>query len=360
MIAGDLSLANQQLVEIARALVRKSSVLILDEPSAVLSGDKLDALHTVVRSIVAEGTAVVYITHLLDEVAALADDVTILRDGRLVSTGAASEYSLDRIVREMVGRQVETVFPDPVPHGEDVVLSIVDVVPRGADSRPVSLELRAGEIVGLAGIVGSGRSRLLKTLAGVRHRGAGTVAVGGRPLRSSLGATIDAGVVLVPEERKRDGLVLELPISQNTVLTSLGSVSTAGWVHPSREQAAFAEEQQRLSIRAFSGTQLAKQLSGGNQQKVVIAKWLRVGPRVLLLDEPTRGVDVGAKSEIYRIITELAAEGMAIIVASSELPEVIGLSHRVLVFRDGSVVGEVARDPGSSEQIMHLALGTSS
>ncbi|BDI22599.1 sugar ABC transporter ATP-binding protein [Herbiconiux sp. L3-i23] len=359
-IAGDLSLANQQLIEIARALVRKSNVLILDEPSAVLSGDKLEALHGVVRSIAAEGTAVVYITHLLDEVEALADDVTILRDGKFVSTGPASEYSMDRIVREMVGRQVESVFPDPAAHGDDVVFSVKDLVPYGADCKPVSLDVRAGEIVGLAGLVGSGRSRLLKTLAGVRGRGTGSVTVGGRPLRASLGATIDSGVVLVPEERKRDGLVLDLPISQNTTLTSLPAISTAGWIRGGKEKAAFAEEQSRLGIRAAGGTQLAKQLSGGNQQKIVIAKWLRVGPRVLLLDEPTRGVDVGAKSEIYRIITELAASGMAIIVASSELPEVIGLAHRVLVFRDGSVVGDVERDPESSEKIMHLALGTES
>ncbi|MFD1713365.1 sugar ABC transporter ATP-binding protein [Amnibacterium flavum] len=359
-IAGDLSLANQQLVEIARALVSKSNVLILDEPSAVLSGDKLEALHTVVRSIVAEGTAVVYITHLLDEVRDLADDVTILRDGRFVSTGPASEYPMERIVREMVGRQVDSVFPDPADRRDEVVLSVEGVVPRGADCVPVSLELRAGEIVGLAGLVGSGRSRLLKTLAGVRQRGDGRVSVGGRPLRASLGATIGAGVVLVPEERKRDGLVLELPVGQNTTLTALGSISTAGWISGAREAAAYAEERDRLGIRSSSGAQLAKQLSGGNQQKIVIAKWLRVGPRVLLLDEPTRGVDVGAKSEIYRIITELAAQGMAILVASSELPEVIGLSHRVLVFRDGAVVGEVARDPESSEKIMHLALGTES
>ncbi|WP_210505509.1 sugar ABC transporter ATP-binding protein [Naasia sp. SYSU D00057] len=359
-IAGDLSLANQQLIEIARALVRRSNVLILDEPSAVLSGDKLEALHSVVRSIAAEGTAVVYITHLLDEVRLLADDVTVLRDGTLVSTGPAVDYPMERIVREMVGRQVDSVFPDPAPPRDEVVLTVSDLVPRGAEVAPVSLELRAGEIVGLAGLVGSGRSRLLKTLAGVRGRGEGTVAVEGRPLRPSLGATIDAGVVLVPEERKRDGLVLDLPVSQNCTLTALRSISTAGWVDGGREKAAFAEERERLGIRAAGGDQLARQLSGGNQQKIVIAKWLRVSPRVLLLDEPTRGVDVGAKSEIYRIITELAANGMAILLASSELPEVIGLSHRVLVFKDGAVVGDIPRNPDAAEQIMHLALGTES
>jgi ABC-type sugar transport system ATPase subunit len=355
--AGALSLANQQLIEIARALVRKSSVLILDEPSAVLSGDKLTALHDVVRSLVADGTAVIYITHLLDEVEALADDITILRDGTLVTTGPASEYATDRIIREMVGREVESIYPKlPVP-GEEIILTVDGLTPRGRDAVPISLELRRGEIVGIAGLVGSGRTRLLSQLAGMR-RHTGTVRLRCKAIPASLRSRIRNGIVLVPEERKRDGLVLDLSVAANTTLPALGTVSRWGWISRRRERAAFDAEQMRLGIRASGATQLARQLSGGNQQKVVLGKWLRTTPAVLLLDEPTRGVDVGAKSEIYDIIAELAAEGMSIIVASSELPEVVGLSHRVLVCRGGSVVGEVQQSQDSPEKIMHLAVGT--
>ena len=359
-LAGDLSLANQQLVEIARAIARRSSVLILDEPSAVLSGDKLEVLHEVVRSIAADGTAVVYITHLLDEVHELADDVTVLRDGEVVSTGPVGEYTNDRIVREMVGRQVDQTFAEAAPPSEQVVLRVSDLVPRGSSAAPVDLEVRAGEIVGLAGLVGAGRSRFLRTVAGARGRDSGVVRLGDARVRGSLASMIDAGVAFVPEERKRDGLVLDLSVAQNTTLTALREVSKLGFLGRRREAEAFTDEQERLDIRAAGPWQVTRQLSGGNQQKVAIAKWLRVTPRVLLLDEPTRGVDVGAKTEIYRIIRELAESGMAIVIASSELAEVIGLAHRVIVFRDGSAVGEVARDSDSSEKIMHLALGTAS
>lgn len=359
-LAGDLSLGNKQLLEIARALVRRSKVLILDEPSAVLSGDKLEALHSVVRSLATDGTAVVYITHLLDEVHMLANDVTILRDGTLVSTGPVGDYTNARIVRDMVGRQVDSIFPGLPVAGAETVLKAEGLVPRGSGARPFDLELKRGEIVGIAGLVGSGRSRLLRTLAGIRAREAGSVTVDGQKLPASLRRSIRAGVVLVPEERKRDGIILDLPVSQNMSLTALRAVSRNGWIRPAAEVEVFEEEKNRLQIRASRPGQRAGQLSGGNQQKVVLAKWLRVKPKVLLLDEPTRGVDVGAKSEIYDIITALAASGMTILVASSELNEVIGLSHRVIVCRGGNVVGEVRRTSESPEEIMHLAMGSAS
>jgi len=354
--AGDLSLANQQLVELARALVRRSSVVILDEPSAVLSGDKLEALHDVVRSLAAEGTAVIYITHLLEEVAALADDVTILRDGALVSTGPASDYPVDRIIREMVGRTVDSIFPALPSPRDEVVLTTSGLSPKGSGVAPVSIELRRGEILGVAGLVGSGRSRLLAMLAGVRSH-TGTVSLDGRAVPDSLRSRVGAGIVLVPEERKRDGLVLDLDVASNITLPDLSSVATLGWLSPAEERKAFVAERDRLGIRTSDPRQPVRQLSGGNQQKVVLGKWLRTTPAVLLLDEPTRGVDVGAKTEIYEIIAGLAAEGMSIIVASSELPEVIGLSHRVIVCRGGQMVGEVQRSDESPERIMELATG---
>jgi ABC-type sugar transport system ATPase subunit len=357
--AEDLSLANQQLVEIARALVRRSRVIVLDEPSAVLSGDKLQALFGVVRGLAADGVAVVYISHLLEEITDLAHDVTVLRDGRVVSTGPAEAYSIPRIIREMVGRDVDTVFPALPEPGEQVVLRVRGLVPRsGRAPAPLDLDVRAGEIVGVAGLVGSGRSRLLRTLAGVHPRVAGTVEVAGRPVPANLRQSIRAGVTLVPEERKTDGLVLPLPVRANTTLAALGQVVRGGFLSASRERAVFREEQARLGIKASGPEQGTWQLSGGNQQKIVLAKWLRRGPRVLLLDEPTRGVDVGAKTEIYRLVTALAAEGMAVIMVSSDLPEVLGLSHRVLVCRAGAVAGELSGDDLNEENVMHVALDT--
>lgn len=360
-VAGELSLANQQLVEIARALVRRSRLIILDEPSAVLSGDKLAGLHTVVRELAESGTSIVYITHLLDEVAALADDVTVLRDGQAVSSGEAIRYSVDRIVSEMVGRSVESVFPPRAEPDDRVVLSVRGLVPDSIrPPAPLDLSVRAGEIVGVAGLVGSGRSRLLRTLAGAHPRAAGSVEVNGRTLGGSVRSAMRAGMALVPEERKTDGLVLSLATATNTTLATMPAVSTAGWLSRRREAAAFTEEQDRLRIKASGPRQDTWQLSGGNQQKIAIARCLRLGPSVLLLDEPTRGVDIGAKAEIYRIISELAADGLAVIMVSSELPEVLGLARRVLVCRGGEVVGELSGTDMNEEKVMHLAVGSES
>jgi ABC-type sugar transport system ATPase subunit len=358
--AGDYSLANQQLMEIARALVRQSRVVILDEPSAVLSGEKLDALHAVVRELASSGAAVVYITHLLEEVAALADDVTILRDGQTVSTGPAADYDTGRIVREMVGRTVDAVFPEKRAPRGDVVLKLSGVVPKSRTRRPapLDLEVHAGEIVGVAGLVGSGRSRLLRTIAGAHPLASGRIEVRGRQLGRSLRQALRAGVVLVPEERKTEGLVLDLSVAANTTLTVLPTISRGGWISRLKERSSFAGAKERFGIRASGPDQETRLLSGGNQQKVVIAKWLELGPAVLVLDEPTRGVDVGAKAEIYRIVNELAASGLAVVLASSELIEVLGLSHRVLVTREGSVVGEVDGALGNEEDVMHLAMGS--
>jgi ribose transport system ATP-binding protein len=358
-VAGDLSLANQQLLEIARGLVRDSRVIILDEPSAVLSGDKLQSLHDVVQSLAESGTAVVYITHLLSEVEKLADDITILRDGRTVSTGPAESYDMARIVREMVGRSVESTFPEPPQRQDAVVLSVNDLTPvvRGERREALDLSVRAGEIVGIAGLVGSGRSRILRSIAGVSPVASGTVQVNGRTIGPGLRRAVRAGVVFVPEERKTEGLVLDLAVSSNVTLTVLSRITRAGWLSRRAERDIFSTEQKRLSIKASSPAQETRQLSGGNQQKLVVGKWLQVKPRVLLLDEPTRGIDIGAKSEIYDLINKLAGAGLAVVIVSSELIEVLGLAHRVLVCRNGSVAGEVPGGLGNEERVMQLAMG---
>jgi ABC-type sugar transport system ATPase subunit len=264
-----------------------------------------------------------------------------------------------RIIREMVGRDVDAVFP-PLPETTDeVVLRVRGVLPLGRhdSATPLDLDVRAGEVVGLAGLVGSGRSRLLRTLAGDLPRAAGTVEVAGRPVGGGVRQAIAAGVVLVPDERKTEGLVLPLTVRANTTLAELGSVTRLGWLSARRERAIFETERARLAIRASGPDQATWQLSGGNQQKIVLAKWLRTGPRVLLLDEPTRGIDVGARTEIYRLIRDLAAQGLAVVLVSSDLPEVMGLSHRVLVCRTGRVVGELTGADINEEAIMTLALG---
>jgi ABC-type sugar transport system ATPase subunit len=357
--AEELSLAGRQLVEIARALVRRTRLLILDEPSAVLAGEQLQGLYDLVRGLAADGVGIVYISHRLEEVMALADDITVLRDGRDVSTGPAGEYDVDRLVREMVGREVDTVFPDLPEPGDEVALTVRGLVPGGpGGGSPLDLEVRAGEIVGIAGLLGSGRSRLLRTLGGAHPRAAGSIRAGRAAVRGSVRGAVDAGVVLVPEERKTEGLVLPLPVRANATLADLSAVAPRGWLAPARERAAFAEDQRRVGIRASGPDQGTWQLSGGNQQKVVLAKWLRTRPRVLLLDEPTRGIDVGAKAEIYRTVRELAAGGMAVVFVSSDLVEVQGLAHRILVCRRGEVVGELRREDFDEERLMHLALGT--
>jgi ABC-type sugar transport system ATPase subunit len=358
--AETLTLANQQLVEIARALVRDMRIVILDEPTAVLAGEKLQAIFDAVRALTEHGVAVVYISHRLEEIGALADDVSVLRDGQLVSTGPAGEYDVARLVREMVGRDVDTVFPEPEPPAPEVALRVRGLVPAGREGgTALDLEVRKGEIVAVAGMLGSGRSRLLRSLVGVDRRAAGEVLVEEGPVGPSVRDAVRAGLVFVPEERKTEGLVLPLSVRANTTLADLASIAPGGWLSPSRERAAFEQERERLSIRASSPDQGTWQLSGGNQQKVVLAKWLRTRPRVLVLDEPTRGIDVGAKTEIYGLMRGLARDGLAVVFASSDLPEVTGLAHRVLVCRGGEVVGQLEGHDIDEEQVMHLALGTS-
>ena len=358
--AGRLSVAQRQLLEIARALVREARLLILDEPSAVLAGEELERLFGVLRRLTSGGVSVIYISHRLDEIEEIADRVTVMRDGAVVSSGPIAAYDRARIVREMVGRDVDQTYGEPAGAPGDVVLEVRGLPLPGTEPDGVSLTVRAGEVVGLAGLIGSGRSRVLRALAGLEAVRGGTVRVNGRALRrGGLRPAIRAGMVLIPEERKTDGLVLDLPIAANVTLPVLRRVSRLGVLSRSAERGVARRAAERLRVRGSGVDQRAGELSGGNQQKVVLAKWLETGPSVLLLDEPTRGIDVGGKAEIYALIRELAAAGMATVIVSSELPELLGLSDRVLVCRDGAVVAELPRERASEEAVMAHAVGGS-
>lgn len=353
----DLTVAEQQMVEIAKALVREARVLILDEPTAVISGPEIDLLFARLRTLRQSGVAIVYISHRLEEIFRLCDRVTVLKDGRLVGTHAVTAVDRGQLIQMMVGRDLAHRFPPPPPgHAPGpVVLRAAGVCVPGR-VRAASLELRAGEITGLAGMVGAGRSELALAIFGAIRMSAGTVTVDGESiLRPSAAKSMARGIGLVSEDRKGAGLAMDLDIAANVSAASLGSVGRGGVLDrgAEREIAVAAIDRYRIACRG-PATRVAT-MSGGNQQKVLIARWARVARRVLILDEPTRGVDVGAKIEIYGIMRELAASGVAILLISSELPEIVGMSDRVFVMREGVVTGLLDRGQVSEQSVMDLA-----
>jgi ribose transport system ATP-binding protein len=360
---GDLSVGQQQLVEIARALSLRSRVLIMDEPTSSLSQRETERLFDVIRDLKRAGISVLYISHRLKEVEEIADRVTVLRDGR-----NAGELNRDKIthaamVRLMVGRELKQFFQrsHSVP-GESSArppaLQVRGLRLTSRQEQPIDFRLDAGEIVGLAGLMGAGRTELAEALFGVRPVCAGEVRVDGRPLRlHDPQAAIAAGLLLVPEDRRIEGLILMDSVRHNISLPSLDRLNRLGVVSFGEERALAGTMCQRLGVRTPGTQQTVGLLSGGNQQKVVLAKWLCRTPRVLLLDEPTRGIDVGAKTEIYALMDRLAGEGMAILMISSDLEEVLGMSDRVLVMHEGRLAGELPRSGLTEEAIMHLATG---
>lgn len=355
--AEDLSTGQQQLVEIARSLADNPKVLILDEPTAALSAREVTNLFAIVRDLRSRGTAIVYITHRMDEIAELADVVTILRDGRFVETLPIAEATPEAIVTRMVGREIESLFPDDRPPAGDVVLR-ASGVGNGRDIGPIDLEVRAGEVLGISGLVGSGRSEFARLVFGADVATTGTITVdGARPRHWTPGGTMRAGIALVPESRKEQGLVLGQSVANNIIMASMGRVSRGGVLRGRAIREASEFERDQLGIRIASLDQEVLNLSGGNQQKVLLSKWLRTQPKVLILDEPTRGVDVGAKADIYTIINACAARGMAIIVISSELPELLGLVDRIVVMREGRLVADLPNVDLAEETVMEHAFG---
>jgi rhamnose transport system ATP-binding protein len=351
-----LSMADQQLIEIAKALSLDATTLILDEPTASLSLHEVGRLFTIVRRLRDRGVAVLFVSHRLDEVFELCDQATILRDGRLVTSAPTSELTTADLIRHMVGRAV-TLFPKAeVPLG-DVRLK-VEGLTRGSAFQDVSFEVRAGEILGLAGLVGAGRTEVARVLFGVDRRDGGTVALDGSEVSfDNPSAAVRAGIAYVPEDRHLDGLVLDFPIASNVTLPILPRLFPRLLVHRETERRLTSTYTDDLRVRMTGVEQPVSALSGGNQQKVVLAKWLATEPRILILDEPTRGIDIGAKVEVHRIISDLAASGLAIILISSDLPEVLAMSDRIIVLHEGRITAEIGRDEATEERVMYAATG---
>lgn len=358
MLVGNLTVGQQQMVEIAKALSISARVLIMDEPTSSLSAGESANLFQVIRDLKASGVSIVYISHRLAEVQDLSDRVTVLRDGENAGELLREEVSHDSLVRLMVGRDISRFFVR-TPHASGrVAIQVKDVVTSAWPKYKLNLSVHAGEIVGIAGLVGAGRTELLRTLFGVDKPVSGVIKVDDKAvdLQSPQDA-IAAGVALVPEDRKQQGVVLEMAIRQNIGLASLHQHARAGFLNFAVEQQQSSEMSQRLRVKAPHDLHLVGTLSGGNQQKVVLGKWLALKPRVLLLDEPTRGIDVGAKQEIYQLMDELAGQGIAVLFVSSEMEEIIGMSDRVIVMHEGRITGELTREQLSEESVMHLATG---
>jgi ribose transport system ATP-binding protein len=356
---GSLPVGLRQIVEIVKAARTGAAVVMLDEPTSAISEREVEGLYAIVRRLREHGVAMVYTTHKMAEIRAIADRVVVLRDGGLILDRPLHDVTDDDIVTAMIGRELDALFPSRVDPGPDPVLEVRDLRVDGA-SAPVSFSVRAGEIVGLAGLVGAGRTELLEAIFGARHTTSGEIVVRGRAVRrNSPAAAITEGMAMVPEDRKISGVVLSMSVLDNGSLPRLSSFSVAGWLRGKARTRVVSDVMKSVRLRSSGLGQLVGTLSGGNQQKVVLARWLTGEVNVLLLDEPTRGVDVGARSEIYRIITEFAEAGMAVVMASSDMPEIIGLSHRAFVMRDGTFVGELDRDaldhPAVQESVFRMA-----
>ncbi|MDX6295649.1 MAG: rhamnose transport system ATP-binding protein [Kribbellaceae bacterium] len=355
--ARGLSIADQQLVEIAKALSAEARVVVMDEPTAALTGVEVERLFAVARSLRDDGAALLFISHRFEEITALCERVTIMRDGKHVSTDLLADVTVDEMVRRMVGRDLGALYPKQDVEPGAVVLT-VDRISRDPVFADVSFEVRAGEIVALAGLVGSGRSEVVQSIFGVDPRDAGTVKIGGKTLKAgSPRAAMAAGVALVPEDRRQQGLVMELSIERNVTLPRSRALSRLGFLSGGSERSSAKEWTERLRTKYRRLSDEVGMLSGGNQQKVVLAKWLAMAPRLLIVDEPTRGIDVGTKAEVHRLMSGLAAEGVAVLMVSSELPEVLGMADRVLVMREGRLVAELDRERATEESIMFAAMG---
>ncbi|MHC4394616.1 MAG: sugar ABC transporter ATP-binding protein [Planctomycetota bacterium] len=362
----DFSLGTQQMVEICKALALDCRIIIMDEPTSALTEPEVEKLFDIIEKLKNQGCGIIYISHKMEEIYRIADRITVLRDGRYIGTASASELDREKMVQWMVGRQLNQQFPRHLTQTGDVRLEVKNfcIHSSGGKTRPrqvddVSFRVRAGEILGIAGLAGSGRSQLLGGIFGTYGKQvSGQIKIDGKKFRpTSPKKAIDAGIALLTNDRKENGLVMEMNIVQNTTLASLGRFSPGGWLRPKRETAAAEKQTKSLKLKATSLGQLVNSLSGGNQQKVIIAKWIQTEPAILLLDEPTRGVDVGAKHEIYQLMNNWTEKSIAIVLITSEMPELLAMSDRIIVMHRGRITAEFAHDSATQEKILAAAMG---
>ncbi len=356
--AGELSMPQQQLVEIARALGSNAKVLIFDEPTASLSEEDTQNLFRVIRELRAEGVGMIYISHRLEELPAIADRVTVLRDGLTIETREMADVSSEQLIRLMVGRDLSAVFPKREVELGDSIFELRNFGSRSAGIRNINLSVRAGEIVGVAGLIGAGRTELAKTIFGLEVPDEGEILLRGKPIKiGHPSEAIDFGIAYLPEDRRKHGVVLDFPISANITLASLKKLSGFVGMNFGKEKEIAAEYTRRLGVKTPAIYNAVSTLSGGNQQKVALSRWLMTQPSVLILDEPTQGIDVGAKAEIHELMVELAGQGVAILMISSELPEIIGMSDRIAVMRGGTIAKIFDRHDATQDAILAVALG---
>jgi ribose transport system ATP-binding protein len=352
-----LSVAQQQMVEIAKATIRESRIIAMDEPSATLTEHELQNLFDLIRSLQARGVGIIYISHRLEEIFAIADRVTVFRDGRRIETMPVKETGREAIIRMMVGRELKESIPKrPAPRGEPL-LAVRGLTRRGV-FEAVSFTVHRGEILGIGGLVGAGRTEVARAIFGADRLDAGAMTLDGQPVAiHSPQEAIRRGIGLVPEDRKTLGLILNMVVRENVTLANLDLLSSLGFINGRREREVAGEFARSLRIRTPTVEQEVRNLSGGNQQKVVLAKWLFTNSQVMIFDEPTRGIDIGSKVEIYELMNDLVARGVGILMISSELPELLGMSDRIVVMHEGRVTGELAREQATPERVMQLATG---
>ncbi|MED3824721.1 sugar ABC transporter ATP-binding protein [Priestia flexa] len=351
------SVGEQQMIEIAKALMTNAKVIIMDEPTAALTDREIEKLFEVINGLRAQGVSIVYISHRMEEIFTICDRITVMRDGKTVDTTPILETSFDDVVRKMVGRSLTDRFPSRQTKIGETVLELKSLTRKHA-FHDISFSVRSGEVVGVAGLMGAGRTEIMRAIFGLDAIDSGEIWVNNKPVKiKTPDEAVKYGIGFITEDRKDEGLVLDFSIRENIALPNLKSFSTKGMIAEKSEREFVELLIKRLTIKTQSAEISAGSLSGGNQQKVVIAKWIGIGPKILILDEPTRGVDVGAKREIYQLMNELTERGVAIIMVSSELPEVLGMSDRVLVIHEGKLAGELSKEEATQEKIMTYATG---
>lgn len=357
-LVGSLSVGNRQRVEIAKALSQDARILIMDEPTAALTGNDVERLFSLVRLLRQRDVGVIYISHRLEEIFTLADRVTVLRDGAAVGTQDVSDTTENDLINMMVGRTIDDLYPKQAANIAEPVLELQNLT-RTPLTRNINLTLRRGEILGLAGLVGSGRSELAQTVFGITPAHSGTIIRSGKPVHIRSPATaISLGIAYVPEDRSTQGLIREMTVRENTSMAVLKDISSASFINYESEKQLAIDNVNKFNIRTHSIEQSVEKLSGGNQQKIVLGKWMASHPEILIMDEPTRGIDVGAKAEIHRLMSELACAGMAVLMISSELPEIMGMSDTIAVMREGELVSTFTRQEATQEQIAAAMMGS--